>query len=69
MYVTGNTGWTITKDHHLSEDGVDTYFNLGFKSKDGTAVTVLMSTRQLKAFTAQLVLEVNEIDPFEEAGE
>ena len=62
MYVTGNTGWTITKDHHLSEDGVDTYFKLVFADK----FTVLMSARQLKAFTARLVLEVNEIDPFDE---
>lgn len=67
MYVTGNTGWTITRDHHISEDGVDTYFKLGFTTPDGAPLTVLMSARQLKALTARLVLEVNDVDPFDEA--
>lgn len=61
MYVVGNTGWTIERDHRLDEDGVETFWRLRFDDK----VEILMGARHLKALTARLVLEVNDIEPYE----
>lgn len=59
MFLIGNTGWTVERKHHITVDGVDTYWELSFDDK----VTVLMDTHQLKALAARLVLEANDIDP------
>jgi hypothetical protein len=59
VFVIGNTGWTLERDHAITEDGVETIWRLSWDNQ----LTVLMNSNQMKALAARLVLEANDVDP------